>query len=329
MIEIIEDVRPAVRSSLGFVWLEITGRCQLECVHCYAESGPAGTHGTMTVADWERIIDECVDLGVSMVQFIGGEPTLHPDLSALIGYALRQGLEVEVFSNLVHVSPALWKAFDQPGVRLACSWYSMNPGEHQLIVRRNTHARTKDNLAEAVRRGIPVRAGIIGIREGQDIDAAARELADVGVTDVGVDHLRQVGRGIRDRDASVAELCGNCGDGVVAVGPDGSVWPCVFSRWMSAGNVHHATLVDIVTGPAMTQRRTELGFTDHHCDHEHEAGLGEGTVACRPSTPCSPACNPKCHPRCGPACNPNCNPKCSPSCQPCGPGRRCWPFYEH
>lgn len=292
MIQIIEDVPPAAMSRLGFVWLEITGRCQLECVHCYAESGPAGNHGTMTVTDWERIIDECVDLGVSMVQFIGGEPTLHPDLPALVGYALARGLEVEVFTNLVHVSPAVWEAFDQPGVRLACSWYSSDPSEHQLIVRRNTHAHTKDNLAEAVRRGIPVRAGIIGIREGQDIDAAVRELADMGVSDVGVDHLRQVGRGIRDRDASIAELCGNCGDGVVAVGPDGSVWPCVFSRWMTAGNIHDATLVDIVTGPAMTQRRNELGFTDRHCDHEHDAGLGEETVACRPSTPCSPPVTP-------------------------------------
>ena len=28
--------------SVSFVWLEITGRCQLECVHCYADFGPRG-----------------------------------------------------------------------------------------------------------------------------------------------------------------------------------------------------------------------------------------------------------------------------------------------
>ena len=37
--------------SLSFMWLELTGKCQLACGHCYADSGPAGTHGTMTAAD--------------------------------------------------------------------------------------------------------------------------------------------------------------------------------------------------------------------------------------------------------------------------------------
>jgi hypothetical protein len=41
---------------LQFVWLEITGKCQLECLHCYAESGPGGTHGAMTAANWRRVI---------------------------------------------------------------------------------------------------------------------------------------------------------------------------------------------------------------------------------------------------------------------------------
>jgi len=61
-----------------FAWLEITGKCQLACEHCYADSGPNGTHGTMDEADWRRVIDEPTAQGVAMVQFIGGEPTTHP-----------------------------------------------------------------------------------------------------------------------------------------------------------------------------------------------------------------------------------------------------------
>lgn len=66
-----------------FMWLEITGKCQLECVHCYADSGPDGTAGSMTTNDWYRVIDEAASMGIRMVQFIGGEPTLHPDLPDL------------------------------------------------------------------------------------------------------------------------------------------------------------------------------------------------------------------------------------------------------
>ncbi len=55
------DVSPSARerpARVSFLWLEITGRCQLTCQHCYASSGPSGTHGTMTVADWARVVGD-------------------------------------------------------------------------------------------------------------------------------------------------------------------------------------------------------------------------------------------------------------------------------
>ncbi|WP_326644563.1 radical SAM protein [Nonomuraea fuscirosea] len=104
-----------------FMWLEVTGRCQLECRHCYADSGPAGTDGSMSYRDWISVLDQAAALGVSMVQMIGGEPTLYAGLPGLVTRALDRGMEVEVYSNLVHVTPAMWELFTQPGVRLATS----------------------------------------------------------------------------------------------------------------------------------------------------------------------------------------------------------------
>ena len=51
-------------ASCPYVWLEVTGKCQLRCTHCYAESGPSGTHGKMGTGDWLRVIDQTVGLGV-------------------------------------------------------------------------------------------------------------------------------------------------------------------------------------------------------------------------------------------------------------------------
>lgn len=116
---VIHDRVGCVMRDLRFVWLEITGRCQLRRAHCYAESGPDGGEGVMGPADWRRVIDEVVELGGRMVQFIGGEPTLYRWLPDLVRYALDHGLEVEVFSNLVHVPERLWQVFTRPGVRLA------------------------------------------------------------------------------------------------------------------------------------------------------------------------------------------------------------------
>ncbi|MFJ8962808.1 radical SAM protein [Lentzea sp. NPDC102401] len=61
------------QSRVTFAWLEVTGKCQLQCDHCYADSGPAGSHGPMAAEEWTSVIDQLADLGTRMVQFIGGE----------------------------------------------------------------------------------------------------------------------------------------------------------------------------------------------------------------------------------------------------------------
>src|SRR5579884_344591 len=88
---------PEPTGPLRFLWCEVSRKCQLSCSHCYAESSPAGTHGAMTTADWERVIGQAAGLGVELVQFIGGEPTLRSDLAHLIRHARGTGMEVEVF----------------------------------------------------------------------------------------------------------------------------------------------------------------------------------------------------------------------------------------
>jgi MoaA/NifB/PqqE/SkfB family radical SAM enzyme len=119
---------------LRLVWLELTGRCQLRCTHCYAESGPESDHGTMTADDWRRVLDESAAVGAQEVVIIGGEPTLHPDLPELVRYALDRGMRVEVFSNLARPLPdALWALFETPGVRLATSYYSADARTHEKI----------------------------------------------------------------------------------------------------------------------------------------------------------------------------------------------------
>ncbi|UUV36492.1 radical SAM protein [Amycolatopsis roodepoortensis] len=292
-------------------------------MQCYAESGPWGDHGSMSDADWRRVLDEAVAMDVEVVQFIGGEPTLHAGLADFVTYALASELLVEVYTNLVHVTDELWDVFAQPGVSLATSYYSDDPAQHAAITRRPSHARTKGNVAEAVRRGIPLRAGVIDLGSGQRAAQAQTELVDLGVPAVGYDQVRQVGRGVRDQGESVEQLCGRCGDGVAAISPDGEVWPCVFSRWLPMGNVLDVGLAEILSSSRARETVTSLQRVFQ------SRGTSDGAQGCQPR--CSPNCNPiNCGPRCGPMTSP-CAPKqCSPADQFCspnypGPSRRCSP----
>lgn len=244
-----DETAPAVPS---FLELEITGFCQLKCVHCYADSGPHGGRGTMATADWERVIDQAAAIGVKMVQFIGGEPTLDPDLPRLIRHALGSGLKVYVYSNLVHVTPELWELFSQPGMFLGTSWYSADSVTHGTITgSRASYERTRAHIAEAIRRGIPVRAAIVEVTQGQDIGQAAAELRRLGVTNIRIRPSQGVGRAARDgAGEDVTELCGNCGLGRAAILPDGQLVPCAIGRWLDCGNIRETPLADLLSGPA-------------------------------------------------------------------------------
>lgn len=287
-----------IKQPLHFLWLEITGRCQLECVHCYADSSPKGTHGSMTKNDWIRVIEESRKLGVMKLQFIGGEPTLHPDFPLLLEEAVKRKIKVEVFTNLVHITSTLWAMFSRLGISLATSWYSNDANEHAKITNRNSFHNTKNAIKEAVRRNIPIRVGVIGISQNQQVKQAHQLLIDLGVDEkkIGYDELRQVGRGVRDAKPGPDQLCGNCADGVMAISPSGEVWPCVFSRWMPLGNVLDQSLSELVIGNVMNNARTKLK------QFFKEQDLWP--------------------------CEPKCSPRCSPSCSPCTPGNTCWPDYD-
>lgn len=273
----------AVAERSPFVALEVTGRCQLRCTHCYAGSGPEGTHGRMETADWMRVIDDAARLGAPLVQFIGGEPTLHPDLGALVGHALDRLMSVEVYSNLVSVPARLWPVLEQPGVRLATSYYAPTSDGHDAVTgRRGSHDRTLCNIREARRKGIPVRVGVIQVSEGQDAAGAAAEMRAVGAERVRVDRMREVGRGVRAGQPGVEQLCGRCADGRLAVSPEGDVWPCVFSRHLVVGNVLDRSLGDVDTAAADARCELAAAFA-----RRPSPTFADGDSGCTPS-PCTP-----------------------------------------
>lgn len=285
-----------------FLWLDLTRKCQLSCVHCYNASGPDGTHGVMGRENWIHVLDQAAACGVRHVQLIGGEPTLHPHAAELVDHALAVGLTVEVYSNLVHVTDTWWWRLQQPGVSLATSYYSDDHVEHNAMTRRPSHARTRANIEKAVRLGIPLRVGIVAADEAQRVSEARSELQGIGVTTIGVDRVRPFGRGAQDLAPEPRGLCGRCGNGRAAIGPDGAVSPCVFSGWMSVGNVQREPLADILDGAAMAEANAII----RNAKRDHEK--------CYPDqTPCYPAQTP-CFPK------GDFPPACSPDDEECSPG---------
>ena len=71
---------------------ELTYRCPLRCVYC---SNPVDFSATKDALDgdaWRGVLREAAALGVVHVGLTGGEPTLHPDLEAIVAGAAEASL---------------------------------------------------------------------------------------------------------------------------------------------------------------------------------------------------------------------------------------------
>jgi radical SAM protein with 4Fe4S-binding SPASM domain len=77
--------------------LALTFRCQNNCVHCYA-GGPHET-SELTTEQWKEAIDRLHQIGVFILTFTGGEPTLREDLPELLLYGQTKGLVTGLITN--------------------------------------------------------------------------------------------------------------------------------------------------------------------------------------------------------------------------------------
>jgi MoaA/NifB/PqqE/SkfB family radical SAM enzyme len=291
---------------LDFIWLELTGRCNLECVHCYADSGPRRPLAEgMDTEDWLAALDQAAALGCRKVQFIGGEPTLHPGLPQLIRHARERGYEqVCVYTNGTHFTEALKTVFLEQRVSLAFSIYGSSSEVHDSVtLRRGSFARTERAWRWAVGAGLPVHVGVIAMQaNAHEVAETERRLRAAGVGSVYVDRLRGFGRGARERpgEPQLRELCGRCGDRKLCIGSDGKIHPCTFARSVVLGRAARDGLARALGGPLLHEFRHALIDAHAHSDPR---------AACAPEEP-APPCTPERDP--GP-CNPEIPP---PDCQP-------------
>jgi MoaA/NifB/PqqE/SkfB family radical SAM enzyme len=300
-----------VSSPLNFLWLELTGRCNLRCTHCYAESAPTGNHGTLTREDWEGVITDAKHLGVQWVQFIGGEPTLHPNFPELVRFAANAGVRIEVFTNLQRVPQRMWSLFEECNVALATSFYSSQAMIHDRVTARvGSQQKTLANIEAALARSLPLRVALIRVLPEQDVSETEQALRSIGVTNIRADVARGIGRGAAHNkpERPVDALCGHCVESKAAVDPYGWVYPCVFSRWLRIGNIRSQHFADIMMSATTHSVRAELALE-----------FSARSQACSPDDGHRPF--GQCQPR-----REECSPSgCAPSREFCEPAGRCQP----
>lgn len=78
--------------------IEVNSHCNLDCPICFADAQPGLS---LSLDQVERMLDRFAELEgePEVVQFSGGEPTLHPDILTMLSMAKEKGVKVVILNT--------------------------------------------------------------------------------------------------------------------------------------------------------------------------------------------------------------------------------------
>ncbi len=79
--------------------LAITHKCQCQCIHCSADPFKDSSREELSVDEIKKVVDGALDLGATLVIYVGGEPMLREDLYELIEHVDKSKAVVMIFTN--------------------------------------------------------------------------------------------------------------------------------------------------------------------------------------------------------------------------------------
>ena len=92
LLQFSEDKKPVV------VW-NMTRRCNLKCVHCYAQAVDPDGKDEISTEQGKAIISDLAAYGAPVMLFSGGEPLVRQDLPELASYATEKGMRAVISTN--------------------------------------------------------------------------------------------------------------------------------------------------------------------------------------------------------------------------------------
>jgi MoaA/NifB/PqqE/SkfB family radical SAM enzyme len=168
-------------------------RCNLDCGYCNEYDK---TSDPVPLATMLRRIDKLADLGTTIVTLSGGEPTLHPDLDAIIARIRERGAIATLITNGLLLTPERIEQLNQAGLDyLQISIDNARPDE---ISKKSLYVLDKklEWLSEHARFGVTINSVLgAGIRNPQDaveVSSRARSLGFTSTVGIIHDHSGQL-----------------------------------------------------------------------------------------------------------------------------------------
>ena len=191
LLQFSKDKKPVV------VW-NMTKRCNLKCVHCYAHAvGEGPREGELSTAEGKKLIDDLAAFGCPVILFSGGEPLLRDDLPELIDYAVQSGMRAVISTNgtlITEEKARIFSKFSLSYIGVSLDGIGMVNDSFRGV--RGAYDKAIEGIRNAKRAGIKVGLRFtVNKRNFKEIPAVFDLIEEEGIQRVCFYHLVYAGRG--------------------------------------------------------------------------------------------------------------------------------------
>jgi len=177
--------------------IEVTYRCDLNCIHCSSDAHPSNML-EMTCDDCLRILADAAEMGAQEVAFSGGEPFLWPYIFDAVEAAVKHHLKVTVYTsgNTEEFKQRVSRLHNLGATRMIFSVFGANASTHERITRRvGSLDRTKVAMGDALSVGLSTELHFVPIADNyRELNGVAQIARQLGVSRVSVLRLVPQGR---------------------------------------------------------------------------------------------------------------------------------------
>ena len=97
---------------------EVTGRCNLDCVHCRSSSNLEAAAGDWTLDEAKTLIDDISEYASPVLVLSGGEPLMRPDLFDIAQHGTDKGLRMCIATNGTLIDDSICEKMKKTGIRM-------------------------------------------------------------------------------------------------------------------------------------------------------------------------------------------------------------------
>lgn len=228
-----------------FADIELTRKCNLSCVYCYANSS-VKSPDDIPLNRWKDILLTMKCNGLRAIKISGGEPTLHHSFSEIISWCSSEFItSINTNGTTIDCSAAdFLSTLDLQEIQISID--STSPTHHDRVRGAGTWQRALDAAKLISERGIPLRiSATIMDDNAHEIDGLRRLATTLGA-ELNLESLKPVGRAEKS-SISATDTLSSCISppnhgieylevkcqaslGMVALTCDGKLKPCNLTK---------------------------------------------------------------------------------------------------